>query len=274
MASAAWGRCYGISWSGTRETMIRHVSFKNNKGVTLRGFAHIPTFRPIKKTAVIFLHGFPGRCIGTAARFCRMLEFLGFLCLRFGFSGSPPSDGKFEDKTMSQEVMDIRSAIDFLERKYDYKKVALIGISTGAIDAALYAHTDKRVEKLVLLSGVRDLKNAVHYDFSDEQIRTFLKKGYIVYQRPGHWVHRKKLKKKFYDEFFTLNIPAAIKKYRRPLLIVHGSNDVLVPEFNAHELYKIAHQPKKLVIVRGADHTFSKLGNGLQVVWWVWKFLI
>lgn len=202
-----------------------------------------------------------------------MLEFLGFFCLRFGFTGTRPSDGKFEDKTMSQEVMDIRSAVDFLERKYGYKKVALIGISTGAIDAALYAHTDKRIEKLVLLSGVSDLKNAAHYDFSDEQIRMFWKKGYIVYQRPGHWVHRKKLKKKFYDEFFTLNIPGALRKYRLPLLVVHGSKDECVPEFNAHELYKIANKPKKLAIVKGADHTFSKLRHGLQVVWQVWKFV-
>ncbi len=252
--------------------MIKKVSFKNSKGQKLRGFVHIPRFRK-KETAVVFLHGFPGSCTGTAARFCRMLEFLGFFCLRFGFTGTRPSDGKFEDKTMSQEVRDIQSAVDFLEKKYDYKKVALIGISTGAIDAALYAHTDKRIEKLVLLSGVSNLKNAAHYDFSDEQIRLFWKKGYITYNRPGHWVHRKKLKKKFYDEFFTLDIPAAIKKYHRSLLIVHGSNDVLVPEFNAHELYKIAHQPKKLAIIKGADHTFSKLRHGLQVGWQVWKFV-
>jgi len=255
--------------------MIRRVSFKNSKGVTLRGFVHIPRFRK-KETAVIFLHGFPGRCTGTAARFCRMLEFLGFFCLRFGFTGTPPSAGKFEDKTMSQEVKDIRSAADFLEKKYGHKKIALIGISTGAIDAALYGHTDKRVEKLVLLSGVSNLKHAAHYDFSDEQIREFWKKGHITYRRPCHWVHRKKLKKAFYDEFFTLDIPSSIRKYRRPLLIVHGSNDVLVPEFNAHELYKIAHRPKKLVklvIIKGADHTFSKLRHGLQVAWWVWKFV-
>jgi hypothetical protein len=81
--------------------MEKPISFKNKKGIILRGFVHIP-----KKydTALIFLHGFPGSAIGSSGtRIGKTFEKLGYLTLRFSFSGTPPSDGKFEDKLMSQE---------------------------------------------------------------------------------------------------------------------------------------------------------------------------
>ena len=78
--------------------------------------------------------------------------------------------------------------------------------------------------------------------------------------------HKKKLKKAFYDEFFVLDIPRALKKYRKPLLIVHGTDDEAVPSLEAYDLFKIANEPKKLVVISGADHQFSSLWHGLQVL--------
>ena len=250
--------------------MIQPIEFKNDKGLNLRGFIH----RPNKyDTAVIFIHGFPGSMFGTAARVLTIFSKLGFLCMRFEFTGTNTSEGKFENKRMSQETNDIKSAIDFLEHNFKFKKLILVGHSTGAIDAALYAHKDKRITKLILLSGVSDLKHAVHYDFTDEQVNQFWSKGYIAYKCPGAWYHNKKLKKAFYDEFFTLNIPKSLKKYYHPLLIVHGSKDESVPVKEAHQLYKIANKPKKILIIRGADHRFTKKRHQLQLLWNLYRFI-
>lgn len=250
--------------------MITPVSFKNNHQQTLRGFVHAP-----KKydTAAIFLHGFPGSCEGTAARMGKSLAAKGILTLRFDFSGSNKSDGKFEDKLMSQEVKDIKYAIDFLTQKYMFKKLILIGLSTGAIDAALYVHKDRRVDKTVLMGAVSKLNEAVRYDFSDEQVRDFWTKGYVTYSRPGKWTNGMKIKKKFYDEFFTLDIPKAMKKYHRPLLIVHGSQDEAVPATkDPIELYDRANKPKKLVIIRGAGHRFEKAKHWKQLITVILRF--
>ena len=236
--------------------MIKAVEFKNNQGLTLRGFVHAP-----KKydTAIIHLHGFPGSMARTAKRMCRTMAARGYLCLRFDFSGSGTSEGKFEDKLMSREVADVKYAVDFLKKNYRFKKLVLIGHSTGAIDAALYSSRDKRISKLVLMGGVSKLDEAVRYDFSDRQVKNFWEKGYIVYNSPGYWVHRKKLKKAFYDEFFKLNIPAALKKFRKPVLIAHGAKDKNIPAGkDPRELYEICRRPKRLVIVEGADHSFTK----------------
>ena len=249
--------------------MIFPIEFKNNLGLTLCGYIHKP-----KKydTAIVFLHGFPGTMHGTAARLLNIISKKGFLCLRFNFSGTDTSEGKFEQKHMGQEVKDIKYAINFLEKNYSFKKIILIGISTGAIDASLYAYKDKRISKVILLSAVSDLKHAARYDFTDRQIHQFWKKGYIIYG-PGKWFGRKRLNKSFYDEFFTLDIPKAIKKYHRPLLIVHGSKDESVPVWNAKELFRIANHPKKLVIIKNSDHRFSKKIHQMQLLWHIYRFI-
>ena len=251
---------------------MQEISFKNKDNLTLRGFVHQPLFGSAD-TAIIFPHGFPGHCSGSAQRFCRSLSCFGYLTMSFDFSGTDTSDGNFSDKLMSKEVDDMKYAIDFLEKNYSFKKLFLIGISTGAIDAALYAHSDKRITGVVLLSGLADLKRGVHYDFTEQQIALFQKKKYIVYNRPEKWYHGKKLKKAFYDEFFVLDIPRALKKYKKPLLIIHGSKDEGIPVLEAKDLYKVANEPKKLVVISGADHQFSSLFHGLQVLWHVVSFL-
>ena len=251
--------------------MKKAIEFKNSQGLTLRGFVHEP-----KKydTAVIFLHGFPSSCRGfTAPRIAASLEKLRYLTLIFDFSHTASSDGKFEDKLISKEVSDIKSAIDFLKDNYTFNKLVVIGHSTGAIDAALYAHKDKRVDKLVLMGAESDLKHSVRYDFTDEQVRDFWTKGYITYKRPGKWYHNKRLKKAFYDEFFTLHIPKAIKKYKKPLLIIHGEKDEAIPLSDPRELFKTANKPKKLVIIRDADHRFIKPVHFKKLVKSIHRFI-
>ncbi len=174
---------------------------------------------------------------------------------------------------MSQEVKDIKAAIDFLAGNYQFKKLILIGHSTGAIDASLYAHKDQRIHKLILLGAESDTKHSAHYDFTDQQIHDFWTKGYIRYHAPGRWYHHKRLKKAFYDEFFTLDIPKAIKKYKRPLLIIHGEKDEAVPSQDAQELYKMANRPKRLMLVKGSDHRFSKVTHFLKVAKEIYRFV-
>ncbi len=250
--------------------MIKTISFKNRDGLLLKGFINIP-----KKydAALVSLHGFPGSCEGRMQK--RLLKFLGkyYLTLIFDFSGSNKSEGRFEKKLMSKEAKDIKYAIDFLYKNYKFKKLILMGHSTGAIDASLYACKDKRINKLILSGAVSDLKHAAKYDFNDEQIKSFWEKGYIVYKKPGKWINNKKIRKAFYDEFFKLDIPKSMKKYKKPLLVIHGEKDEAVPLKDAKELYKLANRPKKLVIIKGAKHSYDKMEQIKQVVKHIKKFV-
>jgi uncharacterized protein len=257
------------------DVRVRKIEFKNGRGLTLRGLVHEPRKYD---TAIIFLHGFPGSIESNLSkRMGKTFGKLGYLVLRFEFSGTNKSDGNFEEKTMSKEVEDVKYAVDFLKKNFNFKKLILIGSSTGAIDAALYAHKDRRIDKLVLMGCDGNLKHAAHYDFTDEQVRDFWTKGFIVYKnKKGKkwWAHNKRLKKAFYDEFFTLDLPGSIHNFRKPILIVHGRKDMDVPfEENVPELMAAANKPKRLAIIKNAGHSYSTPNQWKEVVLNINKFV-
>lgn len=234
--------------------MIKPIEFQNGQKLTLRGFIHEPDNF---ETAVVFLHGFPAsNDYAVSTRIGDSLEKLGYLVLRFEFNGTNTSDGQLEYKLMSEEVKDIKYAIDFIESKYEFNKLILVGHSTGAIDAALYAFQDHRIDKLILLGGVGNLKEAISYDFSDEQVNDFLTNGYITFKRENYWTFNKKLNKAFYDEFFTLDILGSLNKFENAVLIVHGENDENVPVSKDPVELNEAAKNSRLVIIKNADHKF------------------
>jgi pimeloyl-ACP methyl ester carboxylesterase len=52
----------------------------------------------------------------------------------------------------------------------------------------------------------------------------------------------------------------------RPLLIVHGSEDDIVPVSHAHRLFEKAGEPKKMVIVNGAGHRLRREPEVIRTV--------
>ena len=235
------------------------ISFPS-QGRTLRGILYVPAKYT---TAVVLLHGFPGDSSGGTDRRARMLARAGFLAMRFDFTGCGASDGKHEERLMSSDLKDTRAAIDYLSSHAEFDKLVLFGHSTGAIDAALYAHTDKRVDAVIISAGVANLERSVNYDFTPRQIRDFWTRSYTLTPWPMDWSgKRERIIKKFYDEFFTLDISKALRRFHKPVLIIHGDKDEAVPVREAHELFAIANKPKKIVIVKGADHRFTKNAVG------------
>ena len=251
--------------------MIKPIEFQNGKKLTLRGFIHEPENFD---TAVIFLHGFPAsNNYAVSTRIGESLEKLNYLVLRFEFNGTNSSDGNFECKLMSEEVKDIKFAIDFVQSNYKFKKLILIGHSTGAIDAALYAYQDTRIDKLVLLGGVGNLKEAVSYDFTEEQVQDFLTNGFIIFKSENHWTYNKKLNKAFYDEFFTLDVLGSLNKFEKQVLIVHGEEDEAVPsDKDPVELCKAA-KNSRLAIIKNADHKFLEKDHWEELIYEVDIFI-
>ena len=244
------------------KTTTTEITFLNNKKEKLHGYIHTPTkiISKYEKIAYVHLHGFPGDCEGTAKLFCEDFAKKGIISMRFDFSGSNQSEGDFEDKLLSQELKDIQYAINYLQKTHkQIKKVILLGHSTGAILAPLYAQKDKRISLLVISAGVHDLKNAAHYDFPDYKVKQFWEQGYIEYnERPDSWCYNVKLKKAYYDEFFTLDIPKAQKKIKIPTLIVHGEKDTAIPAIREpYKIYEQANEPKKLKIFKNMDHSYT-----------------
>lgn len=64
-----------------------------------------------------------------------------------------------------------------------------------------------------------------------------------------------------------------IARIASPLLVIAGSNDTIIPVFLSRRLFEAAPEPKRLVIIEGADHNDEVLFAGEEVVGAVFSFL-
>ena len=250
--------------------MRQSISFYNKDNQRLTGHLHTPkNFN----TAIIILHGSFVHCDHPGIRsLAHILSAMDYLVLRFNFRGVHTSEGSNKDILLSKHAEDVRAAVDFLESQYEIDQLILLGHSSGAVVAALYADQDPRIDKVILLSGTARLKDIANVRFSKKQIDDFITRGYITYHAPGTWYHRRKLSKQFYDELLHLDVKEHLQHYYKPVLIVYGSEDEIIPASHAEELYQAAKGPKRLVMIEGANHRFSNLADSINVIREIRKF--
>ncbi|MCD6443914.1 alpha/beta hydrolase [Candidatus Bathyarchaeota archaeon] len=229
-----------------------------NEGERLVGMLHVPDETPAP--IVVFCHGFTGHRIEAhrlfvhAARaFCRH----GFLALRFDFRGSGESEGLFQSMTVSGEVSDLKAAISWVENLDEVEKdrVGVVGLSLGGVVVILTASQDDRIRAVAAWSAPADLSEVAKGVLSGVGLEEVASRGYLDLPsgyRVGYG---------FVSEAYSMKhavLSAVSKISPRPLLIVHGTEDQVVPPSHAERLYKTAGEPKSLFMVEGADHTFSR----------------
>jgi dipeptidyl aminopeptidase/acylaminoacyl peptidase len=204
--------------------------------------------------AVCLCHGIPavkynpeekeGGYPELAARFCQA----GFIALAFNFRGAGPSQGNID---MPGWTDDLSAAIDFLFMipEVNKQKVCLLGSSGGAAACVYIAAKEKRV------SAVATLACPAEFDFMatghtvDSLIASFREIGII--KDPDF----PKSREKWLEGFNTVKPLDYIDKISpRPLLLVHGDHDEVVPVKHARALFEKAGDPKELLILPGAGH--------------------
>ena len=58
----------------------------------------------------------------------------------------------------------------------------------------------------------------------------------------------------FWQELKKYTLPKLIQSFNCPILFIHGAKDETIPLAQMLALYKSVNQPKKKIILRGADH--------------------
>lgn len=224
-------------------------------GQTVYGMLHAPE-ETAKAPAVAMCHGFTGNRIETHRLFVKMARCLaanGIAALRFDFRGSGESEGDFEQVTVSGEIDDALAALAFLRQQpeVDDNRIGLIGLSLGGCVAACAAARDRRVKALALWAAVADLQE-VFADRWGELVQQALEtQGWFDY---GGW----KISKAFYDDALQVDPLREGLRYDGAALIVHGTNDEVVPVDHAHRYHAAFRYTKRLHLIEGADHTFAR----------------
>ena len=203
--------------------------------------------------AVCLCHGIPAvkynpeekdGYLELAARFCQA----GFIALTFNFRGCGPSQGNID---LPGWADDLKTAIDFLFMipEIDPQKVCLLGSSGGAATCVYVAARDQRIGAVVTFACPAELDFLSQGHTTDSLIDGFREIGII------RDLDFPKSKEKWLEGFNSIKPLDHIDKIApRPLLLVHGDRDDVVPLGHAEALYHKAGSPKELMVLPGAGH--------------------
>jgi putative redox protein len=231
--------------------MDERITFANPSGDALAGVLSIPE-RPNGK-GVVLLHCFLCTKYHRIMRaLCESLAAGGFTVLRFDFSGNGESGGRLEESTYSKMVGDVEAAVSLLQKR-GITTVGLAGHSMGAMLSLLSAHADKRVVAVAFIAG-SSAAARVREIFPPRVLEKVEKEGMADTFIYGRQI---RINREFLHDLERYDVKPAAEELKRPLLIVHGTRDDVIPPYHAEDLYGWASEPKTLEWIEGADHLFS-----------------
>lgn len=231
-----------------------------NEGEKLSGMLHLPEKTPAP--CLIYCHGFTGHKIEAHRLFVHAARYMagaGFLVLRFDFRGSGESEGLFESMTVSGEISDLKKAITFIlgRKETQDNKVGVLGLSLGAAVSILTASDDDRIAAVCSWSGPAGFNapfQAAQSIVGKPISMTDLSQIDYVDMPSGY-----RLGRAFLEDIMKHDILGSCARISpRPILIVHGTLDRLVPVQDAERLFQSAREPKEKILIHKADHTFNR----------------
>ena len=216
---------------------------------------------------VIVCHGFTGskEGRGQALAMGEKLALLGYGTLLFDFAGSGESDGEDRDRTLSGQVEDLAAVVEWARRE-GFGSIILTGRSFGGSTVLSYAALDRQIAAVCTWAAVARL-DQLFLPLIEGNAAGPAEELVTVKSDEGRLV----LKRRFFQDLGRHNLSSCAAAIApRSLLIIHGSADQSVPAEDAKILYQSAGEPKKLVIIEGADHRFSGHINQVWQAFFSW----
>ena len=220
-------------------------------GLELRGELRVPS-RDRPHPGLCICHGIPatppdptdkGYAL-LAEQFCDA----GFVTLIFNFRGTGRSQGNLDILGWTR---DLQAALDLLYslKEVDKKHLCLLGFSGGAAVSIYTAAHDPRVSLVATCACPADFHSLHQRETPIESIQRFRQIGAI---RDNDFPPSIDEWQKGFETVTPIDWVDRISP--RPLLVVHGDTDELVPVEHARRLYQKAKEPKELKVIQGAQH--------------------
>lgn len=235
----------------------------NVEGIDIIGETYFPRGQG-RKPALCICHGVPGPTRDANdpgyPALAELFSERGFVVTIFNFRGTGESGGNFEILGWTR---DLRAVLDYHWGlgEVDRSRISLLGFSGGAAVSIYTAAHDQRVSSVVACACPADFAAIVgperveSYIAEARQIGIIRDEGFppsleewalgFVQVAPQKWVD---------------------KVSPRPLFLIHGDRDDLVPVTHARELYERAHSPKELLIIEGGEHQLRRNEKAIGAV--------
>jgi pimeloyl-ACP methyl ester carboxylesterase len=205
---------------------------------------------------------------GILKRNARILAEQGFASLRVDYRGSGDSDGEYQMTSFSTQVSDVLAALKYIRTNLKYRvntrSIGILGHSQGGLVACTAAARDNRVDSLVLWSPATFPPHEYEGLITKQGIQAGLalpNGGWDMFPLSlnGQYLGLDApLGKKFFEDLFNVDPLAEIGKYQNPLMLVVGSNDVIVwPQPSKGKTYLNYHKGTEYLVTLNADHAFD-----------------
>ena len=208
-------------------------------GCTLAAAVHLPDSAPAG--AVVCCHGLLSSKESTKfIALCRELSDVGLAAVRFDFSGCGESDPPSESSLLEARMRDLAAVLEFVRcQAWLNGPVSLLGSSLGGFLSLLTAagEGEGSIRAVVCWAtpfNLTRIRNAVEDAGPDENPLG-----------PGMELGNPN----------SLDDLPAVPR----VLILHGQEDELVPWAQAVSIYERVGEPKKLSLMRTADHQITDL---------------
>jgi uncharacterized protein len=229
--------------SATEHEGITGITFDSD-GHRLVGVLYLARGEGRKPTALL-LHGCPG--LEKNLDLAVDLRDRGWNSLVFHYRGCWGSAGRYDLRTVP---CDVAAAVDYLAScpSVDQDRIAVVGHSLGGAAAIAAAADDPRLSAVAVYGAATRLGGALA--LSTDRIEGEFTR-FLATTPP-------ELAAQFEEAAASMDPLKAVTVIPpRPLLIVHGTQDMWVPVSQARELQAQVGPACRYVEVEGADHAFS-----------------
>jgi pimeloyl-ACP methyl ester carboxylesterase len=220
----------------------------------LSGTLQIPSGEP--RGAVLLAHCFTcSRSLKTTRQLSTGIEDGGFAVLRFDFTGLGESEGDFAETSVTSNIADLEAAAGYLSRR-GFGPCVMVGHSLGGAATLLAAGNLPDVRAVVAVAAPFGPDHVRHL-FSEQDVDRVFAHGRATLSIAGRPFD---ISRSFFEDLERHCTPERLAALGRPLLVVHGTSDVIVPISEGERIHAAAQQPKWFAGIPGADHMFVKPG--------------
>ena len=276
------------------------ISFYS-EGVRLAGDLFLPqSLNPGEQRAgIVLCHGYTGVRNLYLPDIARVLTEAGYVVLTFDYKGWGDSDGPKSRLAPYSRVIDSQAALTWLgtQPMVDADRLGIYGTSYGGATVVWVAAVDQRVKCVVSVVGIghgqrwmRSVRRPdEYYDLlgrsAADRVRRVMEGNSELVDRTeilipdrqsaelaaaarrGNPGAVSEIPLEFVDDTLGFHPEWVVDKIApRPVLFITSDNDRLVPPRESEELYRLAGEPRKLVVLKGFGHYEVYTGEAFRQV--------